>query len=163
MSKLDQDPIIAFDALFSYPQIQILKIAYPYFPLSMKSAIAIMIKYAELDHTVRISNLTNQYENIATNDTENMDNPIHLLQMIYENATPYLSEDTCKKLYSILSILKSMDQIKQFEPIIDMLMNQNDVEQQTKDFSTILQNYLSDEQLSMFQFFMNQSEENVNE
>ena len=154
---MEKDPILTFDTLFSFPHLQILKIALPLLPCEYRQIFAIYIKFAELQQTICMKEnacrcLYTDWD-CRAKDCDDNQRFGYLLDAI----SPYLSQADCNQIKHIQNLLQTMKQMKEMQPLIQMLSSMQDGGS-TENNEEILKQFLDEEQLSMFQFFMNQNE-----
>lgn len=158
---MEKDPILTFDTLFSFPQIQIMKIALPFLPCEYLHSMAIYIKLAELLYTVRMKDISfgNFYSGFhkEKKDDDEYEDIISLLDSI----SPYISGAEKDQFSRIKNLLNSMKQMKEMQPLLDMMMAMQGNSKGMNNES-ILKQFLNEDQMAMFQFFMNQNEEETN-
>lgn len=153
---MEKDSILAFDTLFSFPQTQMLKLALPYLSAEFKPIFSIYIKFMELKQTIFMAHKLTNFPRDASESSQK-DNPYESICSFMENITPYVSKKEQEQFDRIKNLLQSMQQFQDMKPMLDMILNmQNtDSEQSTEH---ILKNFLNEEQMNMFQFFMDQKE-----
>ena len=153
---MEKDPILTFDTLFSFPQIQIMKIALPFFPCEYMHTFAIYIKFAELINTIKMKEVSFRsfYSDISKGkNADDYDNIICL----FDSISPYLSGAEKDQFSRIKNLLNSMKQMKEMQPLLDMMMAMQENSGGMNNES-ILKQFLNDDQMAMFEFFMNQEE-----
>ena len=149
---MERDPIFAFDTLYTNPQIQLLKLSMPLLPSDYHSFLAVYIKFLELRHTLELAEglrktcRSLQSERYIPPDKET-------LEEYFESISSYLSPEDSKKLSKIRNMLQSMEQFKQFLPILEILSQTAGDKEGSEDYMDILKGFLTEEQLSMFQMF----------
>jgi hypothetical protein len=147
---MEQDAIYAFDTLYTNRQIQMLKLSMPLLPSVYGSFLAIYIKFLELHHTIGMAKNA-RFSASAGIDNADFSLDSQSMEQYFNSITPYLSDDDKGKIQKIKNMLQTMEQFKQMKPILDM-MSQTD---NTADdnYMEILKNFLSEEQLFMFEMF----------
>ena len=153
---MEKDPILTFDTLFSFPQIQIMKIALPFFPCEYMHTFAIYIKFAELINTIKMKEVSFRsfYSDISKGkNADDYDNIICL----FDSISPYISGAEKDQFSRIKNLLNSMKQMKEMQPLLDMMMAMQENSGGMNNES-ILKQFLNDDQMAMFEFFMNQEE-----
>lgn len=154
---MEKDPILTFDTLFSFPHLQILKIALPLLPCEYRQIFAIYIKFAELQQTIHMKD--NACKCLYADwdcQVKNSDGDQRLVFLL-DAISPYLSASDCNQIKHIQNLLQTMKQMKEMQPLIQMLSSMQEGGP-SENNEEILKQFLDEEQLSMFQFFMNQNE-----
>lgn len=154
---MEKDPILTFDTLFSFPHLQILKIVLPLLPCEYRQVFAIYIKFAELKQTIRMKENTcrcmyNDWDHQTRDCDENQ-----RLSILLDAISPYLSAAECNQIKHLQNLLQNLKQMKEIQPLIQMLSSMQDGGS-TESNEELLKQFLDEEQLSMFRFFMNQNE-----
>ena len=157
---MEKDPILTFDTLFSFPQIQIMKIALPFFPCEYLHTLAIYIKFAEFINTIKMKEVSFRsfYSDIHK---EKNDDDYDDIISLFDSISPYLSGAQNDQFSRIKNLINSMKQLKEMQPLLNMMMAMQDNSGEM-NHESILKQFLNDDQMAMFQFFMNQNEEETN-
>ena len=137
------DPITAFDTLYTSNQMQMLKIVLPFMSENIQRFIAIYIKLNELLIALRFSNSLKDSYCYAKQEPD-MTNMLKYL-------SPYLSESEREMMNQFSSMQENMEQFKQMSQMMQMM---NDMGASP---DSVLQNYLSEEQMAMFKMFQEDS------
>lgn len=140
MEKNEEDSIIAFDTLYTTNQLQMLKILFPYLQPDMQSHIAIYIKFSELLVTLHFSQESTPNSPIF-HKKRNLDFPT-----LSKELSPYLSreeKDMLKKMSEMMDTMENFQQISQMMQMMD----------DTDSPESMLQGFLSEEQMAMFKMF----------
>lgn len=137
--KSEIDPVIAFDTLYTNNRLQILKIILPYIDEKMQLFLAIYIKLSELIIAFHFAKTVScdSYKHGKEAD----------LSKIIKYISPYLSDAENDLMNQFSSMQENMEQYKQMAQMMQMM---NDFEDSKE---SVLQSFLSDEQLEMFKMF----------
>lgn len=158
---MEKDPILTFDTLFSFPNIQIIKIALPFLPCEYLHTMAIYIKFAELLYTIKMKEVSFGSFYSGFNKEKNEDDNYEDILSLIDSISPYISGAENDQIARIKNLLNSMKQMKEIQPLLDMMMAMQGTSGGMNN-ETILKQFLNDDQMAMFQFFMNQNEEETN-
>ena len=157
---MEKDPILTFDTLFSFPHIQIMKIALPFLPCEYLHTMAIYIKFAELLYTIKMKDVSfgSFYSDFHK---EKKEDDYEDIISLFDSISPYISGAEKDQFSRIKNLLNSMKQIKEMQPLLDMMIAMQGNSGGMNNES-ILKQFLNEDQMAMFQFFMNQNEEENN-
>lgn len=140
MENHDNDPITAFDTLYTSNQLQMLKIVLPYMQTEMQKFIAIYIKLNELLIALQFT------KNKPLNSSFPLQREMNMADLL-KYLSPYLSEAEKEMMNQFTSFQENMEQFKQMSQMMQMM---NDMEGSPE---SMLQNFLSEEQMAMFNMF----------
>lgn len=144
MENHEIDPITAFDALYTSNQLQMLKVVLPYMQPNMQSMIALYIKLNELLIAFRFSKgAGNSY---FTKPEKELD-----FSCLLKDLSPFMSDSEKEMANQFVSMQENMEQFKQMSEMMQMM---NDMGGSPE---SMLQNYLSEEQMAMFKMFQEDS------
>ena len=151
---MEQDTICAFDTLYTNHQIQMLKLSLPLLPSVYRSFLAIYIKFLELQYTmqiaknIRFSTASDSHNEPSFPDTQTMD-------QYFQSILPYLPDEEKGRIQKIKNLFQTMEQLKQMQPILDMMSQMNAETNSSDNQMDILKSFLSEDQLLMFEMFNN--------
>ena len=140
MDKHDTDSITAFDTLYTTNQIQMLKVIFPYLQPTMQSRIAIYIKFHELLVSLRYSKERFSRSSIFPTKKD-MD-----ISNLVNELSPYISDNQKDMLQKFCEMQGMMENFQQISQLMQMMENEDSPD-------SVLQNFLSEEQMSMFKMF----------
>lgn len=149
---MEQDTICAFDTLYTNQQIQMLKLAMPLLPSVYRSFLAIYIKFLELQYTIHTAK---QIRFSTDGNAEGTLLNASTLDQYFGSIMPYISDEEKGKIQKIKNMFQTMEQFKQMQPILDMMVQSNNDASSDTDQMDILKSFLSEEQLFMFDMFNN--------
>lgn len=144
MENHDSDPITAFDTLYTSNQMQMLKVILPYMRQEMQQMIAIYIKFNELIIAFRFSKGAGS--SCFTKPKREFD-----LSCLLKDLSPFMSDSEKEMANQFASMQENMEQFKQMSEMMQMM---NDMGSSPE---SMLQNYLSEEQMAMFKMFQEDS------
>lgn len=136
----EHDPIIAFDALYTSNQLQMLKIVLPYMHSNMQRFMAIYIKLSELMLAIQFNKRNPFCDSFSEKKEPDLS---YLLKYL----SPYLSDAEQEMMNQFSYMQENMEQFKQMSQMMQMI-NDSDASPES-----LLQNYLSEDQLAMFKMF----------
>ena len=139
MEKQETDCITAFDTLYTTNHLQMLKILFPYLQPEMQSHIAIYIKLNELLVTLHFSK---GYTSPIFPKKKDMDFPA-----LAKELSPFLSKEEKEMLQKLSEMMDAMENFQQISQIMQMMEGVSDSPE------SMLQGFLSEEQMSMFKMF----------
>ena len=142
MENHEIDPIIAFDTLYTSNQMQMLKVILPYMQPQMQQMIAVYIKLNELIIAFRFSKGTT----CSPSSKKEFD-----LSSLLKDLSPFMSDSEKEMANQFVSMQENMEQFKQMSEMMQMM---NDMGGSPE---SMLQNYLSEEQMAMFKMFQEDS------
>lgn len=140
MESHEKDSITAFDTLYTTNHLQMLKILLPHIQADMQPYLAIYIKFSELLFTIQSS----RHPCISCFGIKEKEADIQ--ELIHE-LNPYLSGNEKEMLQKIADMKDTMENVKQMSQMMQMMENFSDSPE------SVLQNYLSEEQINMFKMF----------
>ena len=116
MDSNERSKVIAFDTLFCTNHIQMLKVILPYMDNQTQKAMAVYIKFLELNYTIEFlkkhpCSLCGCMEKEPSAD----------IYKICSELLPYCTENEKKQLEQIRSILQSMEMYREMSKTMDML------------------------------------------
>jgi len=135
----ETDPVIAFDALYTSNQIQMLKVILPYVQENLQRFIAIYIKFSELLIALRFTGSTNSMVFPFKKETD--------MSGMLKYLSPYLSDSEKEMMNQFSSMQENMEQFKQMSQMMQMMNEMGDSPE------SALQGFLSEEQMAMFKMF----------
>lgn len=141
MEKQETDCITAFDTLYTTNQLQMLKILLPYMQPDMQSHMAVYIKLNELLVTLHFSRECSSRSPFCQNKKE-----LNLSVLICE-LSPFLNKEEKDMLIKLSEMKETMENFQQISQMMQMM------EGQDGSPDSILSNFLSEEQMSMFKMF----------
>lgn len=156
---MENDKIAAFDTLYTSNHIQIMKLALPLMPPDKQYFGAIFIKYMELHYTIQLGKyLKNPLYACSGPDSYGME---HFLKEI----VPFCTEKEAEKINKISGMIKSFKTFQEIKSMLDIfgtdlsgaanLFGGLDSGGIGADFSPdMLKGLLSDEQMALFEMFM---------
>lgn len=144
MENQEIDPITAFDALYTSNQLQMLKVILPYMQSEMQSLIAMYIKLNELLITYHF------FKSNKANTSKKQPKSFDISQMI-KSLSPFLSDSERELMKQFSGMQENMEMLKQMSQMMQMM---NDMGGSPE---SILENYLSEEQIAMFKMFQEDS------
>lgn len=145
MENHEIDPITAFDTLYTSNQMQMLKVILPYMQPQMQQMIAVYIKFNELIIAFRFSKGTAC--TCSPSPKKKFD-----LSALFKDLSPFMSDSEKEIANQFASMQENMEQFKQMSEMMQMM---NDMGGSTE---SMLQNYLSEEQMAMFKMFQEDSQ-----
>ncbi len=140
MENHENDPIAAFDTLYTSNQMQMLKVILPYMQIEMQQFIAIYIKLNELLITLHFSR--NAKKDSGSNSTKEFN-----MTTVFNSISPYLSDSEKEMMSQFAQMQENMENMKQMSQMMQM-MNEMGASPES-----MLQNYLSEDQMAMFKMF----------
>ena len=141
MEKQETDCITAFDTLYTTNQLQMLKILLPYMQPDMQSYIAVYIKLNELLVALHFSRECSSHSPVSHSKKD-----LNLSVLICE-LSPFLNKEEKDMLLKISEMKETMENFQQISQLMQMM------EGQDSSPDSILSNFLSEEQISMFKMF----------
>lgn len=151
---MEQDPIMTFDSLYTYPHIQMLKMALPYIPAEYQHLFAIYIKFSELQFTIAFTKQPFFSHSFSkTDDDSGSGQSFTSFLSFCDSIQPYLKEEEKEKIQKIRNLFSTMNRFQEMKPLLDMMMamQETDGEMHTDE---ILKQFLTEEQMMMFQSFL---------
>lgn len=146
MENQEVDPITAFDTLYTSNQLQMLKVVLPYMQSEMQHIIALYIKLNELLITYQF------YKNNKTNLIKSKPKDFDMGQML-KSLSPFLSDSEREMMNQFSSMQENMEQFKQMSSMMSMMQEMNG-----DSTESMLQNFLSEDQIAMFKMFQEDSQ-----
>lgn len=146
MENQEVDPITAFDTLYTSNQLQMLKVVLPYMQSEMQHIIALYIKLNELLITYRF------YKSNKDNPTSSKPKDFDFGQML-KFLSPFLSDSEREMMNQFSSMQENMEQFKQMSSMMSMMQDMNGGSPES-----MLQNFLSEDQMAMFKSFKEDSQ-----
>lgn len=134
MEEETTDKMTPFDRLISSKDLQLMKLIIPYTPPANQHMLAILVKFLELNRTIKIFHQSRQ--NIHTQTFEkSFSSPLDIVDEI----RPYLSEAERTSIDSILNVFNMMQMLETMEKMsgtetfnpMDMVKEMLTPEQQT--------------------------------
>lgn len=139
MESHEKDSITAFDTLYTTNHMQMLKILLPHTRANMQPYLAIYIKLNELLFTLHSSqNLVSCFCK-QEQDTD--------IQSLINELNPYLNGNEKDMLQKLAGIKETLENVKQMTEMMQMMENATDSPE------SVLNNFLSEDQLAMFKMF----------
>lgn len=159
MSELDDenDYTLVFDHFYTTNHIQILKSLLPFFHTGLFSYLPVLIKYLELQHTLKLTQKGMQpFEHgisIASNQAPDLDG-------IYKAVKNYLTPEEDKNIHSLLDMMHTMENVKEMQKMMELFQSMGDNNSSSSNsfpdlsmFENILGNNMN--MADMMQFFQN--------
>ena len=141
MESHETDSVTAFDTLYTTNHLQMLKILLPHLQADIQPHIAVYIKLNELLFTLRFSK--EQHHHIdSVSDEKDVD-----MQALISELTPYLNGNEKDMLQKLSSMKENMEKFQQISQMMQMMEGLSDSPE------SILQGFLSEEQMAMFKMF----------
>lgn len=141
MGNQETDCIAAFDTLYTSNQMQMLKILLPYMQADMQSLIAVYIKFNELLIALRFSK-----ECSSHSPTFQQRKDLNL-PALANDLSPFLNREEKDMLHKFSEMQDMMENLGQITQMMQMM------EGTDGSPDSILNNFLSEEQMSMFKMF----------
>lgn len=141
MDNTPFDPITAFDTLYTTNRLQILKILLPHLQKDVQPGIAIYIKLNEFLFSLRFSG---QYIPRSEAKSERKEPDI---QALVNEISPYLSGNEIEMLRKLTDFKNNMEKFEQISRLMQVMEENGDFPE------SLLENFLSDEQIAMFKMF----------
>lgn len=135
----ENDPITAFDTRYTSNQLQMLKIILPYIQQKLQRFIAIYIKWNELQIALQFSQSNLFSDSFSAKELD--------ITYLLKYLSPYLSDSEKEMMNQLSSMYENMEQMKQMSQMMQMMNDMGDSPE------SILQNYLSEDQMAMFKMF----------
>lgn len=110
------DSILAFDTLYTTNSIQILKILLPCFPAGSRQALAVLIKYLELQYVIELSKV--HPVSCGGRQTENQ---MQDFLSVYPRLKGYLSPTQQQQMEQILQIGQAIRLFQEYRPILEKM------------------------------------------
>lgn len=141
MDNQELDSITAFDTLYTTNHLQMLKILLPHMQKEMQPHIAIYIKLNEFLFALRFfKELGSPCDSCCAESKTD-------IQTIICEISPYLNGNEKEMLQKLADLKDNMDKFKQISQMMQMMENGSDSPE------SLLQGFLSEEQLAMFKMF----------
>ena len=141
MESHETDSVTAFDTLYTTNHLQMLKILLPHLQADIQPHIAVYIKLNELLFTLRFSKEQHQHID-SVSDEKEVD-----MQALISELTPYLNGNEKDMLQKLSSMKENMVKFQQISQMMQMMEGLSDSPE------SILQGFLSEEQMAMFKMF----------
>lgn len=141
MEKQETDCIAAFDTLYTTNQLQMLKILLPYMQPDMQSHMAVYIKLNELIVTLHFSRECTSHSPVFHRKKD-----INLPSLV-NDLSPFLNKEEKDMLQKLSEMQDMMENFQQISQMMQMM------EGSDSSPDSFLNNFLSEEQLSMFKMF----------
>lgn len=141
MEKHESDSITAFDTLYTTNHMQMLKIIFPYLQPDMQSHIAVYIKLNELFITLQFSKEYTSHSPFC-HKKKDMD-----FSALTQELSPFLSNEEKDMLQKLSEMKDTMENFQQMSQMMQMMDGMSDSPE------SVLQGFLSEEQMSMFKMF----------
>ena len=141
MENQETDCIAAFDTLYTSNQMQMLKILLPYVQPDMQSYIAVYIKLNELLIALRFSKECSSHSPFFRQKKKLN------LPSLANDLSPFLNKEEKDMLHKFSEMQDMMENLEQITQMMQMM------EGTDGSPDSILNNFLSEEQLSMFKMF----------
>lgn len=159
MSELDDenDYTLVFDHFYTTNHIQILKSLLPFFHTGLFSYLPVLIKYLELQHTLKLTQKGMQpFEHgisIASSQAPDLDG-------IYKAVKNYLTPEEDKNIHGLLDMMHTMENVKEMQKMMELFQSMGDDKTSSSNpfpdlsmFENILGNNMN--MADMMQFFQN--------
>ena len=156
MESSTQEKIYIFDSLYTNEHIQLMKILYHSFPLSMKKAFAPIIKYMELQYTIKLTKSGFPISCNENADCNSKTDNLAMIKSIIEDLTPYLSEDDKKNIRKLEDIYHMFSTFQQLQKTLGQFEDMTGIpldKMMSGDFmsDSLLKGLLNTEQFNMFE------------
>lgn len=147
MEEKTTDKMTPFDRLISSKDLQLMKLIIPYTPPANQHMLAILVKFLELNRTIKIFHQSRQ--NIHTQTFEkSFSSPLDIVDEI----RPYLSEAERTSIDSILNVFNMMQMLETMEKISGT--------EETFNPMDMVKEMLTPEQQTMFEMYNTMFQEN---
>lgn len=147
MEEETTDKMTPFDRLISSKDLQLMKLIIPYTPPANQHMLAILVKFLELNRTIKIFHQSRQ--NIHTQTFEkSFSSPLDIVDEI----RPYLSEAERTSIDSILNVFNMMQMLETMEKISGT--------EETFNPMDMVKEMLTPEQQTMFEMYNTMFQEN---
>jgi len=143
MDNHEVDPITAFDTLYTSNQLQMLKVILPYMQVEMQQMLAIYIKLNELLIALHFSKNTQNntlYSNPAKKEFD--------IFCLLKDLSPFLSDSEKERANQFANMQENMEQFKKMSQMMSLMQDMGDGSPES-----MLQNFLSEDQIAMFKNF----------
>lgn len=118
MEKKTIRPMTPFDEMTVPAELQIVKLLLPYTPASRRQTLAVLIKYFELQHTLRF------FQSKANVLQSQVFNPYPAsIEEILDNISPYLPPEFATMLDTFRNVMNIMEMVKMFQEMSDLSGN----------------------------------------
>ena len=152
MQEETTDKMTPFDRLISSKDLQLMKLIIPYTPPANQHMLAILVKFLELNRTIKIFHQSRQ--NIHTQTFEkSFSSPLDIVDEI----RPYLSEAERTSIDSILNVFNMMQMLEAMEK---MSSQNNQSETETFNPMDMVKEMLTPEQQTIFEMYNTMFQEN---
>ena len=141
MDNTEFDSITAFDTLYTTNHLQILKILLPFIQRDLQPHIAVYIKLNEFLFSLRFSK-----ESQPCKDSDACKKEVNIQALICK-ISPYLSGNEKEMIKKLAEMKDNMEKFKQISQMMQMMEGMADSPE------SILQGFLSEEQIAMFKMF----------
>lgn len=141
MENNNLDSITAFDTLYTTNHLQMMKILLPHLQEDMQPPIAVYIKLNELIFALRFSKESRPKINSGSCKKE-LD-----IQALICEISPYLNGNEKEMLKQLADMKENMEKFQQISQMMQMMEGMSDSPE------SILQGFLSEEQMAMFKMF----------
>ena len=152
MDEKEKDAVFLFDTLYTTNHIQMLKILLSYFPENSRNQLAIFIKFQEFQYTMEyVKNHTVSLSAQSTSEKKELD-----IASLCQALSPYCTEKERKMFDQVLQMKSNMDkyqEIMKIMPLMESMMSENTNTDSADGMGDILKNFLSEEQINMFNMF----------
>lgn len=108
----ENDPVMAYDMLYTNNHIQVMKTALPYLPESMRPVFIVWIKYMEFQYTMELMRENLLYCKIDKGSKKITD--------FFNNIKQYLPKEEQRQVEQIEKLYHNMEQMKQTKEMMDM-------------------------------------------
>jgi len=143
MENHEIDPITAFDTLYTSNQLQMFKVILPYMQTEMQQILAIYIKLNELIIAFRFSKKTH----VNTPQSNSVKKEFDIFCLL-KDLSPFLSDSEKEMANQFANMQENMEQFKQMSQMMSLMQDMGDGSPES-----ILQNFLSEDQMTMFKNF----------
>lgn len=116
----DNDYVLIFDHFYTNNHIQILKSLLPYMDVDQLPMLPIMIKYMELQYTIRLihQNIRPASAALSACSKEPPD-----LETIYHAVHKYLAPEEEKGFQQVINLMHTMDNVREMQQVMEMMQN----------------------------------------
>lgn len=167
MESSTQEKIYIFDSLYTNEHIQLMKILYSAFPISMKKTFAPIIKYMELQYTIKLTK-----SGFPTSCEENKgDTPpdtLSVIKNIIDDLKPYLSEEDKRNIHKLEDIYHMFSTFQQLQKTLGQFENMTGIpldKLMSGDFMNegIMSGFLNPDQFNLFETLFSSKGESTHE
>lgn len=151
MEEKETDAVLLFDTLYTTNHLQIMKVLLPYLKEEHQKKIAVYIKLNELIYTIQYTQKHRISLSACKNEDKQPPDFFHLCNLI----TPYCTEDEKKMVDQFMNMKSGLEKYQDIMNLMQMLEPLSSFDNGTDrgNLNNLLKNFLTDEQLAMFEMF----------